>query len=148
MAEKQLEMVARWEEEKEQQLARQFQLAQQEVDLNKQKLSSLEQYRLDYLRQIQNQASGGLAGQNYNQLQNFVGKLDKACQQQTQVHSQSVLVAQQRKEQWLRQQRKRKAVEMLLGKKRQQRMIKEDRAEQAMLDELATGQFIRRKSHF
>ncbi len=146
MAEKQLMLVAQWEAEKEQRLARDFQLAQQHAEMNRQKLASLEQYKLDYLRQIQKQASLGVVGQSYHQLQSFVGKLDKACQQQTQVHSQSLLVAQQRKEQWLKQQKKRKAVELLLQKKRHQRQIRQDKAEQAMLDELATQQFIRRKA--
>lgn len=142
MADEQLQMVAKWEREKEQKLARDFQLAQQHANLNKQKLSSLEQYRLDYLKQIQKKATTGLVGQSFHQLQSFVGKLDKACQQQTQVHSRSVLVADQRKAQWLHQQRKRKAVEMLVEKKKLQKLARQERQEQQMLDELATQKFI------
>lgn len=144
MAEKQLEMVANWEREKEQRYARDFQLAQQHAQMNKQKLTSLEQYRLDYLRQSQLKAKNGVVGQNFNQLQTFVGKLDKACQQQMQVHSQSLLVAEQRRNLWLKQQSKRKAVEMLLEKKQQQRLTKENKQEQAFLDELSTQRYIRR----
>ncbi|TRY30968.1 flagellar export protein FliJ [Aliiglaciecola sp. M165] len=143
MAEKQLEMVASWEKEKEDQLAREFQLAQQHASMNKQKLSSLEQYRLDYLRQTQVKGKTALEVDKFNQLQSFIGKLDKACQQQMQVHSQSVLVAEQRKDIWLAQQRKRKAVEMLLEKKRLARLARDNKIEQQLMDELSTQRFIR-----
>lgn len=143
MADKQLELVADWEREKEQKKARDFQLAQQNVDLNKQKLESLEQYRLDYLRQTQTKAVQGLVGKSFHQYQTFIGKLDKACEQQMQVHKQAILVAEQRKSLWLQQQRKRKAVELLLHKKAQQRAYRENKIEQQLLDELALQKFIR-----
>lgn len=144
MAEQQLQLVADWENEKEQRCARDFQLAQQHADLQKQKLSSLEQYRLDYLRQTQTKASHGVVGQSFNQHQSFIGKLDKACEQQMIAHSQALLAADQRKSQWLQQQRKRKAVELLLEKKREQRIYQENRLEQQILDELAIQKFIRK----
>ncbi len=144
MAEQQLRLVADWENQKEQQCAQEFQLAQQNADLQKQKLSSLEQYRLDYLRQTQTRASQGVVARSFNQHQSFIGKLDKACEQQMHVHSQALLVAEQRKSLWLQQQRKRKAVEMLLEKKRQQRVYQENRVEQQILDEMAIQKFIRR----
>ena len=144
MAEKQLEMVADWEREKERKCAQDFQLAQQHAQLNKQKLESLEQYRLDYLRQTQLRATGGVEAKSFNQHLSFIGKLDKACEEQTKVHSQALLVADQRKRLWLQQQRKRKAVEMLLDKKHQQKMIRENRLEQHALDEIALQKFVRK----
>ncbi|GAC15230.1 flagellar export protein FliJ [Aliiglaciecola lipolytica] len=145
MAERQLELVAKWEKDKEDRLARDFQLAQQHVEMNKQKLSSLERYRLDYLRQTQAKDAGALNIDKFNKLQSFIGKLDKACQQQMQVHNQAILVAEQRKNLWLVQQRKRKAVEMLLEKKRQAREIRNNKIEQQFMDELSTQRFIRKQ---
>ena len=144
MADNQLQLVADWEREKERKCAQDFQLAQQHAQMNKQKLDSLEQYRLDYLRQTQQRASGGLEAKSFNQHLSFIGKLDKACQEQTKIHSQALLVADQRKSLWLQQQRKRKAVELLIDKKHQQQLARENRLEQQALDEIALQKFIRR----
>lgn len=145
MADKQLELVAEWERDKEQKLARDFQIAQQHADQNNQKLASLEQYRQDYLLQTQQKASIGVCGQKLIQLQLFVGKLDRACQQQTIVVQQTKQVAEQRKQLWVHQQSKRKAVELLIEKRRVQAALMEQRREQALSDELSNMRFLRQK---
>ena len=144
MAEAQLKLVAKFEQDKEDQAAREFQTAQQFVNDHKQKLSGLEQYRIDYFTQIQEKGNEGLEAQSFNQHQGFIAKLDKACEQQRKVISNAELAAEQRREQWLAQQRKRKAVETLLQKKEQQQRIKEERIEQAQLDEFALQKFVRK----
>ncbi|MFT4994826.1 MAG: flagellar FliJ protein, partial [Paraglaciecola sp.] len=53
------------------------------------------------------------------------------------------MVVDQRRDQWLQQQRKRKAVEMLLDKKYQKVQKKADKLEQQMLDEISLQKFIR-----
>ena len=144
MSDKQLQMVADWEREKENKCVRDFVVAQQHADLNKQKLQSLEQYRLQYLRETQLKANAGLEAQSYHQHLSFIAKLDVACEQQTKVHSQALLVAEQRKDIWLKQQRKRKAVDMLLDKKAKARQLKADKQEQLLLDELALQKHVRK----
>lgn len=139
----QLQLVAKIELEKEQKAAQMFQMAQQNVTQQRQKLSSLQQYRLDYLRQIQNTGKGGVGAKAYHQHLSFVGKLDKACQQQMGIISQASLVADQRKRAWLEQQKRRKAVDMLLDKKAQEALKRESRVEQLMSDELASQKFYR-----
>lgn len=139
----QLQLVAKIELEKEQKAAQMFQLAQQNVTQQRQKLSSLQQYRLDYLRQIQNTGKGGVGAKAYHQHLSFVGKLDKACQQQMGIISQATLVADQRKRAWLEQQKRRKAVDMLLDKKAQEAQKRESRLEQLMSDEFASQKFFR-----
>lgn len=141
----QLEMVAELERNKEKKCLQNFQLAQQHAQQNKQKLSGLEQYRLDYLRQAQVKAKQGMASTTYGQHQQFIGKLDKACEQQTKVVSNALLVAQQRQTQWLQQQNKRKAVEMLLAKQHKAIEFKQAKQEQHMLDELALQRFVRKQ---
>jgi flagellar FliJ protein len=143
MATDQLEQVAAWEGQKEQKLLKDFQLAQRYAQDNKQKLSGLEQYRLDYLLQAHNKAQQGVGAQTYGQHQLFIGKLDKACEQQSKVVSNALLVAEQRQSQWLQQQRKRKAVQMLLDKKYQQAQKRADKLEQQMLDEISLQKYIR-----
>lgn len=144
MSTRQLEQVAKWEQEKEDKLARDYRLAQQNVQTNQQKLTGLQSYRLDYLRQLQQRANQGLGALSFAQHQAFIDKLDKACQQQSQMLARARAAAEQRKGIWLRQQQKRKAVEMLLEKKRQQKQQLEDKREQALLDEVALQRFIRR----
>ena len=137
---KQLERLAEFEKEKEQRESRFYQQAQLNVNQHKQKLASLEQYRVDYIKGIQQTGQSGVTA-TY-----FVGKLDKACEQQMQVIAQAKMAADQRKQMWLKQQQKVKAVTLLLDKKRLAKEKKEAKAEQAMLDEFATQRFIRSKS--
>jgi flagellar FliJ protein len=142
MAQVQLQMVADWERQKEQKLVQDFQLAQQFYQDNKQKLAGLENYRLDYLREAQLRAKKGVGSVIFGQHQQFIGKLDKACEMQLQTVNQAVRVADQRRIQWLVQQRKRKAVEMLLDKQHKAKLKREDKQEQIMLDEFLQGKFI------
>lgn len=60
MSTKQLEQVAQWEQRKEDKLAQDFYLAQKNVQENQRKLTGLQSYRLDYLRQLQHRANKGL----------------------------------------------------------------------------------------
>lgn len=144
MANSQLQLVADWELQKEQKLAQDFQVAQNFAQENKQKLSGLENYRLDYLRQAQVKAKQGVGSQAFHQHQQFIGKLDKACELQMQHLNQAVLVAEQRKSQWLQQQKKRKAVDLLIAKQNIAKQHLEAKQEQMMLDELSLQKFIRK----
>jgi len=101
---KQLHMVSDVETKKEQKLAQNFQYAAKHLQDNQQKLSGLEQYRLEYLTLIHQQGQLGVEAKKLHQHQSFVAKLDRACEQQIQFVSQAVLVADQRKRQWLEQQ--------------------------------------------
>lgn len=141
----QLVRLAEFEREKEQREARYFQQAQQNVNQQKQKLTSLEQYRIDYIRGIQQTGQAGVTATYYQQHLSFVGKLDKACEQQMQVIARAQMAADQRKQMWLKQQQKVKAVTLLLDKKNLAEKKKEAKAEQAMMDEFATQRFFRAK---
>lgn len=146
MATNQLQLVANWEKEKEDKLAQNYLVANKYLQDNENKLKGLEQYRLDYLRQLQQKGSQGVGALSFGQHQSFIDKLDKACTQQIVAISKAQLVADQRKGQWLKQQQKRKAVEMLIDKKQQQKALAESRAEQQMMDEIALQKFIRNRA--
>lgn len=62
--------------------------------------------------------------------------------------SQAKLVVDQRRRQWLEQQKRRKAVDLLLDKKRAEAMAVANRQEQHMLDEFATQKFLRSKTGY
>ncbi len=143
---KQLQRLADFEREKEQREQRFYQQALQNVNQQKQKLSSLEQYRIDYIKGIQHTGQSGVTATYYQQHLSFVGKLDKACEQQVQVIARANLAADQRKQLWLKQQQKVKAMTLLLDKKRVAEQKKAAKAEQAMMDEFASQRFIRTKT--
>ena len=92
---KQLERLAEFEKEKEQREARFYQQAQLNVNQQKQKLSSLEQYRVDYIKGIQQTGQSGVTATYYQQHLSFVGKLDKACEQQMHIIRQAKVAADQ-----------------------------------------------------
>lgn len=145
MAIEQLKMVFRLEQEKEDKLAREFQQAQQNLEENKQKMAGIESYRMDYLRQMQQKGNEGVTIDSYGHFQGFISKLEEAIKQQSTVISTAFQVVAQRRGLWLEQQRKRKAVEMLIDKHYAEQRVKADKAEQALLDEVATQRFFRQR---
>lgn len=142
----QLNLVLELERKKEQTCAMQYQKANAHLQQNQTKLSGLERYRLDYLHTIRQKAQQGVEAQAMNQHQQFVGKLDKACEQQIQLINNAVLVTAQRKQQWLMQQQKTKAIKSLILSKQKKAIAQENRQEQKMFDEIASQHAFRKAS--
>ncbi|MFC6439369.1 flagellar export protein FliJ [Bowmanella sp. JS7-9] len=145
MSNRQLHLVARWEQEKEHKCAQDLQVAEQHWQQQKQKLSALQGYRNTYLSDLQKRGMQGLDARAFSQHHGFLAKLDKACDEQSQQIARAKLVVDQRRQLFLQQQKKRKAVDMLLERKAIEAARKEQRAEQALMDEVATQRFIRRQ---
>lgn len=144
---KQLLLVASVEYKKVQNGALQYQQANVHLQQNQQKLSGLERYRLDYLHSIRVKGQQGVGAMSLNQHHQFVGKLDKACQQQISIINNAVLVVDQRKRQWLAQQQKHKAILHLVEIKQKAAQIKEAKLEQKMFDEFALQSIVRKSSY-
>ncbi|MFT6270671.1 MAG: flagellar FliJ protein [Alphaproteobacteria bacterium] len=144
---KQLLLVATVEQKREQTCALQYQQANAHLQANQQKLSGLEQYRLDYMHSIRAKAAKGIGAKSMNQYHQFITQLDKACEQQVRVISQSVLVVDQRKRQWLAQQQKHKAIIHLVDVKKRHAKQTADKQEQKLFDEIALQRAIR-KPHY
>jgi len=134
--------VLKFETDKEKKLADFFYKAQQNVEAQRQKLNQLQQYRVDYIEQIKQ--TGSADATKYQQHLSFVGKLDLACEQQTHAIAQAKTVAEQRKTTWLKQQQRKKAIEKLIEKQNMQAAIRQNRIEQAEMDEFANQLFYRR----
>ncbi|WP_100642120.1 flagellar export protein FliJ [Alteromonas facilis] len=146
MANEQLQKVADWERQKEERCAGAFHLAQQYVQQQRDRLSSIERYRIEYIQSITQNGQSGLQARTYTQHLSFVAQLDQACHQQNKIISQAILVADQRKQEWLVQQRKRKAIEHVIEKKRLAREHRLAKYEQQQADEFALQRFIRNAS--
>lgn len=146
MANKQLELLVKVQLEREEKLQANFVQALQYSRQAEQKYQGLADYRTEYIQQSQQQGSSGLQSRQYNQFVNFIAKLDQALEQQARQVSQAQAVMEQRRQQWLAMQKKRKAMEYLLEQQRQQALTKAARAEQRLQDEVAMQQFVRRQS--
>lgn len=140
---RQLKLVAKWELEKEEKAATSYQQAQAFVVQNQERLDGLVQYRTDYFHKIQEKGKGGLEALSFTHHKSFITKLDKACEQQQLIINDAKKAAEQRKAQWLEQQKKRKAVDMLLDKKALAEQTRINKEEQIMSDEFALQKFIR-----
>lgn len=138
-----LRMLMELEQRREDKLAREFAGAQQQLQLHLDKLAGLEQYRIDYLRQLQQRGSGGINSQHYGHYHAFLGKLDHGIQQ---LHGSLVNVrnaVEQRRQRWLFQRQKKQAVQHLIDQRAKRETVKQNRREQRELDEFASNQRVR-----
>lgn len=145
MSMKQLDTLYKFEKEKESQAAQSLQLAEDDYQQNKLRLRSVGEYRLEYMRRLNERSLQGIDSATYSHFHAFISKLDHAAQQvRVAVHQAKSLVEHKRKL-WLEQKRKLEAVELLQEKKRAELLKIENKREQKMFDEIALQQFIRRK---
>jgi flagellar FliJ protein len=119
------------------------------TQLDKQKyqaqLDVLNNYRLDYMKQMGEQQGKTLSANQYSQFHQFIKQVDNAITQQVNTVKDAEVQLSYRQKNWLEKQQKRKAVEMLLTQKATKLAHAENVREQKMSDEFAMQQFIRRK---
>ncbi|RUO63232.1 flagellar FliJ protein [Pseudidiomarina planktonica] len=142
-ADNSLHMLLNLEQQREDKLVQEFALAQAQLRQQEQKLAGLEQYRMDYLRQLQNRGQEGIHSLQYGHYHGFVGKLDQGIQQ---LHSSLVGVrnaVEQRRQRWLAQRRKKDAIAHLLEQRAERAQKLADRREQRQLDEFASTRRLR-----
>lgn len=142
---KQLELLLKIESEREQKFATELQSAQSFLQAGKVKLEQVLSYKLEYLKRMQAMGDEGVLGTNYAHFQRFIVQLEVGIKKQVEVTEISKQVLQQRKSEWLEQNKKVKAVEMLIEKKRIQVQMAMDKEEQSLADEFASQKFIRNK---
>ncbi len=146
MALAQLQLLVKVQQEKEDKLQAYYQAALQNYQSMQQKYQGLADYRVEYVQQTQSRGQQGMASRQFNQYLNFIGKLDTALTTQQQFVQQAKASADQRLQQLLAMQKKRKALEILIERELAEMQRKADKQEQKMLDEIATQQFFRRVS--
>ena len=94
---------------------------------------------------MQSMGDEGVLGGNYQHFQRFIVQLEEGIKKQIEVTETSKQVLNQRKETWLEQSKKVKAVETLIDKKRIMIQKVKDKEEQSLADEFASQKFIRTK---
>ncbi|WP_115719205.1 flagellar export protein FliJ [Gallaecimonas mangrovi] len=100
------------------------------------KINTLQRYRNDYLREMQQKAGSGLNAVNMVHYQNFVARLDSGLddlQGQLVQHQQAVA---SRENDWRIARQETKAIALLLERKQQEANLQAQRREQRELDDL------------
>lgn len=146
MALAQLQLLVKVQQGKEDKLQAQYRAALLNYQSMQQKYQGLADYRVEYVQQTHSKGQQGMDSRNFNQYLNFIGKLDAALTAQQQYVQQAKASADQRLQQLLAMQKKRKALELLIERELAEQQHKANRQEQKMLDEISTQQFFRRVS--
>lgn len=145
---KQLETLLKFEHSKEELAANTLRTAENDYQQNLIRLQSVADYRLEYMKRLSERSSVGLDSATYNHYHAFISKLDYASEQVKVAMQQAKALVEQSKSLWLKQRQKVQAVEMLAEKRNLSLAKVESKKEQAMFDEIATQQFLRRKSSY
>lgn len=141
---KQLNTLYKFELDKEQKASQALKAAELDYQQNQDRLKNVSDYRLEYMRRLNQRSLEGIDSATYSHFHAFIAKLDNASQQvKIAVHQAKALV-ETRKKQWLEQRRKIQAVELLRDKKIAILQLAANKQEQKMFDEIATQQFVRR----
>lgn len=145
MSMKQINTLLKVENDREQQKIQALQLAEKDYQDNLARLESVGQFRLEYMKRLSQRGETGIDSATYRHFHAFVAKLDNAAEQVEIALRQAKALVEQRKLQWQQQRQKVQAVEKLKEKQLAILATKANKVEQAMFDEIATQQFIRRK---
>ena len=130
----------------EEQAALQLKSAQFEKQKRQGQLDALNNYRLDYMKQMEGHTGTTLRANQYHQFHQFIRQVDSAITQQVAAVKDAEKQVGYRQVHWQEKQQKRKAVEMLLAQKAKKAMVVEAKREQKMSDEFAMQQYYRQKS--
>jgi flagellar FliJ protein len=120
-------------------------VAEVDYEQNKARLKSVSDYRLEYMRRLNQRSIAGIDSATYSHFHAFIAKLDNASQQVKIALHQAKALVDTRKKQWLEQRQKIQAVELLRNKKLAALQLVANKKEQKMFDEMATQQFVRRR---
>ena len=142
-----LHTVLKLAQDAEEQAALQLRSAQLDCQKRQSQLEALNNYRLDYMKQMDNQIGQNISASHYHQFHQFIKQIDNAISQQVRVVKEAETQRGYRQQHWMEKQQKRKAVDLLLANKAEKALVAENKREQKMSDEFAMQQFIRRKSH-
>ena len=132
-----LKTVARLVGNNEQGMARQMSDCRMKMERNEQQLMSLRQYRDQYLAEFHGMGGGSLHPAQLQDYRIFLTRLNQAIDQQQQVLQESLAAFEALKMQWLKLRGESKALQKLIAKRQQRRMLEQARGEQKELDERA-----------
>ncbi|CAG8998383.1 MAG: hypothetical protein CENE_00329 [Candidatus Celerinatantimonas neptuna] len=131
--------------EQEQQAIAELTLVRNQFLMFNQQLKQLESYRRSYMEQSLSKGASGVQASGFHQYQAFIQTIEKAEVEQQQNVERLKNNVDQKRNDWLAVQSRRKALEKLLERQRIQAQKKADITEQKLLDEYAMFSFYRRQ---
>ncbi len=143
---KQLTTLLKFEKDKEYQAAQKLKAAEVDYQQNLTRLKGVADYRLEYMKRLNQRSMEGIDSSTYNHYLAFIDKLDYASEQVKVAMNQAKSLVSHCKNLWFKQRQKVKAVELLITKRNKKLVIQEIRAEQKIFDEIAIQQYIRKKA--
>lgn len=108
-------------------------------------IKQVEDFRLNYIAEMQNEGRKGLTGTKILAYQAFIEKLDNIAIKQRKELERLKMMTEQKRQIYLSKQKDRKIIETLLEKKQQMRLKQEQKKEQKLLDEYVVSSFTRRQ---
>lgn len=102
-------------------------------------LDTLDGYRLDYTRRLQQSTLGGVSASNYHNFRRFIATLDEAISQQNRIIAQIDNRLDAGRQQWFAEKRRLSSYEALKARQDRQAQYREQRLEQRISDELSAG---------
>ena len=145
MAKNKLDLLLKIENDKEENLRMSYLQANQNLQVNQQKLQGLNNFRLEYSQQLHLKGKSGLSSAGFGQYHAFIAKIEEAIRQQASTVNTAKQVVTQRKTLWLKQQIKAKAVAKLIENQKLKANALMAKNEQKMLDEFSANQFFQRR---
>jgi flagellar FliJ protein len=132
--------------EAEDRAAKMLAQAQREQANFQRQLDALNEYRQIYSSHMTEKAAVGLEASHFNHYHSFIGKLDHASVQQQNGFRKAKQQAEEKRDEWLALQQRRKAIEMLLERKAEKEALKQLKIEQKLLDEFSTFRFFHQQN--
>lgn len=148
MSRSQLDVLYRFEQDKEKIAAEALQRAEVEYQQNMERYKSVSQFRLEYMKRLDSLSLQGIDSATYNHYHKFIAKLDYANEQVETAIKQAKASAKQKKLAWFAQRKKLQAVEILQKKEKEREVVKQNRIEQRMYDEISSQQYIRKSNEY
>lgn len=111
-----------------------------------QKLEQLNQYRSEYIQQMDDKVKLGVSGETLQRYHQFLAKLDLAISQQQDVLLQSSQQLDQSQSHWQDKRSHAKAITQVMDKMQVQEQKAELKKETLQVDEMSTQTFIRQHS--
>lgn len=108
-------------------------------------IKQVEEFRLSYIAEMQNEGRQGLTGTKILAYQAFIEKLDNIALKQRQELERLKMLTEQKRQIYLTRQKERKIIETLIEKQEQKRLKEEQRREQKLLDEFVVSSYSRRQ---
>ncbi|MBW6391419.1 flagellar export protein FliJ [Billgrantia antri] len=111
-------------------------------------LESLNRYRLEYAERLQQAMREGIDPASMHNYQQFLASLDAALQRARKALDAQQQRVEQTQQQWQQEQKRLSAYDTLVSRRDAERQRQEDRREQRISDEMATGRLLRQRAGY